>query len=408
MISFNEWTQPRLDENVDASQFPITLKAIENTNVNSDPQKNQLYQAKQKDRFLGALNKLNTALENKQIYNPDYIDVKSNFNNALELAQKNIRGRYFHAGKYQSLPPEVQQIGWDTINPQLHTIKGLLKKFEKHVANAPHPYVHEMAALIKEWQPIAEQMDSIKAMVVKGRKPNPNAEPKKVFTPPPAAHNDLKTISGLLTQITIEVHTKLVQSFKDQYKQTLDAYMAAQEKDPKINPYEYYKQSAHNLVTIRNLTDPEVPYQVRSRIKVKPDADKIMESMANEQADFIQQSFVSKNTEKLAKIVAAKGNLKSAKVVSANAHYGTIQGQMNFVFADNSQFTVMNSAVWSYSIYNKPFIRFPTTFHDVVMPDGTSMKQPSEERMHTLFTNVSSVMKTEGMTSFKQWREKQN
>jgi hypothetical protein len=36
-------------------------------------------------------------------------------------------------------------------------------------------------------------------------------------------------------------------------------------------------------------------------------------------------------------------------------------------------------------VRNKAFVRFPLTFHDVMLADGSPMKQPSEERMHSIF-----------------------
>jgi hypothetical protein len=41
--------------------------------------------------------------------------------------------------------------------------------------------------------------------------------------------------------------------------------------------------------------------------------------------------------------------------------------------------------VWSHSVYGKQFMRFPLTFHSPIMPNGTVMPRPSEERMNTVF-----------------------
>lgn len=63
----------------------------------------------------------------------------------------------------------------------------------------------------------------------------------------------------------------------------------------------------------------------------------------------------------------------------------SLRGTLRFFFTDGSSFVVQNSVVWSHSIYGKAFNRFPLTFHDVIMPDGSKMPRPSEERMNTVF-----------------------
>jgi hypothetical protein len=64
---------------------------------------------------------------------------------------------------------------------------------------------------------------------------------------------------------------------------------------------------------------------------------------------------------------------------------GALRGTLKFEFEDTSSFIVQNSVVWSHSVYGKQFMRFPLTFHSPIMPNGTVMPRPSEERMNTVF-----------------------
>ena len=58
---------------------------------------------------------------------------------------------------------------------------------------------------------------------------------------------------------------------------------------------------------------------------------------------------------------------------------------MSFEFEDGSRFTVQNSIVLSYSVYGKPFYRYPTTFHNVILPNGDKLRNPSEAKIKKEF-----------------------
>jgi hypothetical protein len=105
---------------------------------------------------------------------------------------------------------------------------------------------------------------------------------------------------------------------------------------------------------------------------------------AQRNAKQIRDGFVSKNSDRISRIVQSKGNLKGAKVLSMNsgADYG---GEIRFDFFDGSSFVVRNKTVAKVSQLGKWFYQYPTTFHRVIMPDGTSMKKPSEKRMNEVF-----------------------
>ncbi len=123
---------------------------------------------------------------------------------------------------------------------------------------------------------------------------------------------------------------------------------------------------------------------------------------ADQAAQSMQDQFVVKNAQKLDSIVDRKAKQSTLKEaprpigkldVSAR---GTISGDLQFTFEDGSGFRVRNKVVWksrytnSYGAQDKytHFVQFPTTFHDVTLPDGSAMSQPSEERMNTVFAVV--------------------
>jgi len=114
----------------------------------------------------------------------------------------------------------------------------------------------------------------------------------------------------------------------------------------------------------------------------KQDIKKEAEKVTRE----IRDGFVRKNTMKLSAIVTGKGNLKSIEVLGwARSNF---EGDMRFAFKDGSSFEVRNKTVTKMSSRGRWFSQYPTTFHQVIMPDGKKMPSPSEKRMIDVFAAV--------------------
>lgn len=108
-------------------------------------------------------------------------------------------------------------------------------------------------------------------------------------------------------------------------------------------------------------------------------------ALAKKDAAAMRDEFIFKVIEKIAPIVENKGNLVGVREVSNTIQVGRLSGMLEVDFADGASFVVDNNVVYSHSVRGRPFARFPLTFHNVVLPGGGRMKQPSEERMHSVF-----------------------
>lgn len=120
----------------------------------------------------------------------------------------------------------------------------------------------------------------------------------------------------------------------------------------------------------------------------KQNAAEIIADKATKMAELVRESFVAKNLKKLDSIVERKGDLKEAVIVSGDLSTSGLEGTLRFTFKDGSAFTCRNSVVFAYSVHGTPFNRFPLTFHNVTLADGTKMKSPSEEKMNTEFLGL--------------------
>lgn len=123
----------------------------------------------------------------------------------------------------------------------------------------------------------------------------------------------------------------------------------------------------------------------------------ILLKKAEADADFAQRMFLYKNVTKLAVIIESKGNFASHKIMHGTVNGMGFQGEIEFVFADGSKFTVRNKVIVNISAHGKPFHQFPTTFHNVCLsenrPAGMGKMlpgQPSQEDMIEIFSKVGA------------------
>jgi hypothetical protein len=119
------------------------------------------------------------------------------------------------------------------------------------------------------------------------------------------------------------------------------------------------------------------------------DTDEKALKYATRMTDDVVDHFINKQTAKMSEVLVKKDNLKTIELVNARTGSGAIECDLDLAFADGSSFRVTNKLVWSVSKLGKTFYRFPTTFHDVVFPNGERMKgAASEERMDKEFATV--------------------
>jgi len=64
---------------------------------------------------------------------------------------------------------------------------------------------------------------------------------------------------------------------------------------------------------------------------------------------------------------------------------GGLEGSIRFHFEDGSSFVAKNAVVWSQSSKGTVFSRYPLTFHDAILPDGSRMPRPDEAGMNEVF-----------------------
>ncbi|WP_432262844.1 hypothetical protein [Cupriavidus sp. TMH.W2] len=333
--------------------------------------------------FTEALHSVAQGLRMDAIPNPVMKDAKDSVNRVLHDGHKDLLYHFFYSDYPNPAPEPVSDIIYGGIL-YVHLVPGRLAKLDKLDVN--HPAVDKGKAFYRELLPLSQAFEILKAKVVKKNAPKPVEERKEAFQAPRASNKTVEMVFGLLKDITDQKYQEVKEAHKKWARRLLTAYMeyVASEEKPK-DPYRYYARQPEERALIAALVQDNITRANPKAITVRDDVEEILEWKATKHADAVRATFLSRNLHKVAAIVDAKGNFTEAKVLHVEASADGLRGSIRFKFEDGSDFVIKKSSVWSTSIHGRHFLRFPLTFHDVTMPDGSPMKQPSEERMNLIF-----------------------
>ena len=236
--------------------------------------------------------------------------------------------------------------------------------------------IAQQLAVLKELEPMALALEDMKTRIVK-RQPKAPEDRREKYLAPMASRASGELIVAALTEITTRIYDDFAAGVTQGLVAAADKYVA-------MTPEERRK-SQLAIRDYRIWVDRVSP---RDPLQLKPDFEKILTEAGKAQAKDMQEKFLLKNAMKLDSILEKKKSPLKGKpmIVSAEAgRGGHFEGSMKIAFEDGSSFIVVNKVVFKWNHYGTGFVQFPTTFHDVVMPDGKKMGTPNEEKMNTVF-----------------------
>lgn len=368
---------------IELTDYPLITSILE------DNPKNKLYQG-----FVSILEKINDTIENKEILNPDFNDVKYYIGRIVnETFNKAISSKYTHAGKYESLPEELQYM---SVPYELRNVNAYYKKLDKMKDYKEEPFVKDSLQLCKEFLDLIEGYNFMKLHVVKvtdKRKKEKQLEQEQedLWHKNLVSHKDVKRVLELLDNEAKNIHAKLMQNHLEDVLYVIDKFKK-NSLEGNTNYREYAKKDIFALITLQQLTERKGTYYKPEYVLVTDYAKKA-EEMSDRYAQDIVNRFTYKNTHKLGFILTEKNNLKEVSLTNVKLGKGHIECDVNCEFEDNAKFIANTSVVLSYSKYGKPFYRYPTTFRDVVLPNGENLINSSEERMEEIFTKENTKQK---------------
>ncbi len=358
-----------LTESLSPEQFPLAMRTPE--------------VAKRLPKVLAAMN---DALAQGAIPNPRFNDLKSGVNYTIELAlhkpewlldavfRNENRGTFTLWNVESSTPYSNQLVG---------KLKAL--KAAKPKSDADKTFLSWAIPATGELVPLGAAMEALKGMVVK-RMPKSAEEKdavKKSYGVKMASIDSGRVVAATLVNLTNQLKGDYAKAVADYLIQRAEEFAG-------LSPDEQSKKRewVRDVGQIGDAWQRADLYDRRKNgVKLVDGYRKVCTAAADESADAMQVSFVQKNTEKLVAILHAKGiNLASdPQILHANAGRGVFEGEIRITFVDGSRFNVRNKIVLKRNNYGTMFTQYPTTFHDVVLPDGSKMGMPSEERMNEVF-----------------------
>ena len=319
----------------------------------------------------------------QKIPNPQFQKIKNDVSRAFGNATNstNIKGaNEFTVWNAQKEAGETEEYKYSFPNSVLH-VPGYLKRTAKQLkrtikSSKANKMVKDAMTACEPWEKIAITLKAMKGDVVKrqiGAGSNKPMIPKGAIS---------KEIEEELEKIGEGFEKELQENFEDYYEMIIDQYQKDAKKHGVTSTYDLYKsQSNYHLNKIlSSFLDSKYDHNERGgyAYTLKSDYKKILKDVAKQNAKEGVEKFVYKMKMKLSVIVGGRG-------IGVNVDGNHNRNTMSFEFEDGSKFTVKNGIVLSYSVYGKPFYRYPTTFHDVILPNGDKLSKPSEAKIKKEF-----------------------
>lgn len=321
---------------------------------------------------------LNDSVAAGAVANVTHTELKQHFGRALQaLWEKQVSAPFFYGQRDDGGTPRELFDFYYGDSTALHRVEATLRKV--NACGVDHPAVDAMRQVLTEFVPISHRLAVLKECIVKRPvKSKEERDAEHRFVPTGATPAATRHVWEVLMKVTERNERKLVEYITKEYAKRLDFFMSASPTLRTKLLRNYENRSAVDAGTVPR-TSPNAEYAL------KPDFKDGLVALAQKDAAEMRDSFIAKVVSKVAPIVETKGNLASVHEVSNTIQVGRLSGMLAIAFTDGSRFVVDNNIVYASSVRGKQFVRFPLTFHDVIMPDGSRMKQPSEERVNTIF-----------------------
>lgn len=262
-------------------------------------------------------------------------------------------------------------------------LKSLTKKMIK-LKDKSLPIYKDLENLVNILMPYVEISDYLKDKVVmfkdkKAKEKSERVEKETEMHKQFVSHKDVKKVIDLLKDTATDIR-------KDFFERNIKWFMTF------VDLFEKRKEGT----SYRDIKNP-IAMNILSRIvetsgsfkdkkeTLRPDYKDILQKEAQKMTDEIIDGFIYKNTKKIAYILTKKNNLKTVNISNIRFNAGIVEGDIKFVFKDSSEFRVHNQVVIASSKYGKWFYRYPITFHNVKLSDGSKMEMPSELKMEKNF-----------------------
>jgi transposase-like protein len=360
---------------------------------------------------------LREGVKDKKIYNVKFKKYNDTINSAFDTIKEEIRNVIAKKYRYEKFNAVHYFIMKNLVS--LTSLKSRIKDIDNFLKNPDFgedgerwfgnfesvPEItddlikafKEYKNFLESWLEIPILKKEAKKYIVKGRIPDPNKPVKEVYRPPMQSMVSLGKVKQLLEGVMADKRSEFTKSIQDNLIANASGFIKTA-MDKKLTSFEYYGPRSPMRRTIDDMVDIYVDGQLARRspmkfspeseifMELKSDAKATAEKFAKSQVEFIAEKFILKNMSKLTSIIGEKERAGSG-LIKAEETGTTIKGMslsgiLVFAFSDNTSFVVHNQAVWSMNYFGTTYVRYPTTFHNVVFKDGKKKAKLSEKQMN--------------------------
>ena len=192
-----------------------------------------------------------------------------------------------------------------------------------------------------------------------------------------------KELESILEDIIQQQKDKLVNNLSKELIKTAESEILLIKKENITNPISWNAKNSHKRINlIGGIIDKGTAtgsYTINpNEVKLAKNYEENTLKIATKAAEEILLEFKGKIISKLSDVLLKSAHPK-INVINSSVNFGTLEATLKFEFT-KSRFTIKTQAVSVWQT-TKPFTRFPLTFHDVVLPNGEKLKNPSESKI---------------------------
>lgn len=358
------------------------------------------------EKARAAIEELEAGIERGEIPNAAYIRSKEMIGRAVDEAwNKAVLDRFAYNRDYQADEIEegrLREICYAT-NPAPHSMKGLRRKAALLGDTISGTAIRNF---LEEIEPLMDQLRLGKEIAVKRPTGEAARELREAASPLAAVSAPvLRRVERVLRDLTADVRDRMVAQLDERGSRILQKYLKEQDEfwnmpvSPRsarrgFGPVEFSVRigGGKSVPDIRILLDAlvasgrENPRE--TRYAPRPDHPDRLHELSLQRVEEICAAFTQRNLLKVAPIFELKGGDPDLVVVGNRINPAGMEAHLRAGFADGSGFDMRTSVVWSENQFGTVYARYPVTFHDVTLPDGSRMTNPSEARMQEIFATA--------------------
>lgn len=263
----------------------------------------------------------------------------------------------------QEVPVALREIYYiNTV--QLHTVNSCTKQFNKIDKDFPgHPYSEICAQareIIAQLTPYVATMGSLKNRL-EYEKGLPKEAKDPVLKLPAPALASIRRIEGELRNNITQIRAQIKQGALESKTKSLEVFLARPLEERKRNCFRNNLSFGQYLSPLLDNTD--------GYYHAAHNATEKIAELAESHAEAVINDYISKHSYKLAAIIEKMPDVASI-VVDSRSRVNCVEGDTYLTFESGKSFRVFSQIVQVWNV-ETPFVRYPTTFHDVKNADGS-------------------------------------